>query len=63
MTLKTIHGRRIFSTWKESERLISEGLIDCDAVVTDEIALSKYEDGYSKLKSGKALKIIFDVTK
>ena len=63
LTLKTIHGRRIFSTWKESERLISEGLIDCDAVISDEIPLSKFEDGYAKLKSGKALKIIFDVTK
>ena len=63
LTIRTIHGRRIFETWKIAEELVSKGLINLDYIVTHEIPLSQYKSGYDALKSGNALKIVFDPTK
>ena len=63
LTIKTIHGRRIYDTWKRAEELVSKRLINLDYVVTDEIPLSQFKEGYDRLKSGKAMKVIFDCTK
>lgn len=62
-TIRSIHGRRIFDTWKRAEELISERKINVSHVITHEMELSKFEDGFKALKSGNALKVLFDPTK
>ena len=60
LQLRTVHGRRIFHTWVETERLLAEGKIKIDPVVSHRFPMSKYEDAFEALFSGKACKIIID---
>lgn len=58
LTLKTVHGRRIFHTWEECERLIAEGKCQPELCVTHEFELKDYEACFDKLFSGDACKIV-----
>ncbi|XP_004347831.1 hypothetical protein CAOG_04006 [Capsaspora owczarzaki ATCC 30864] len=60
LTLKTIHGRKIFHTWEESERLISQGLVDISPIVSHDIPMSKFEDAFSTLLKAEGCKILMD---
>ena len=58
LTLKTVHGRRIFHTWEETEALVADGKIDVNKVITHRFPMSKFEDAFKVLFEGKACKII-----
>ncbi|CAL4161977.1 unnamed protein product, partial [Meganyctiphanes norvegica] len=60
LTLKTVHGRRIFHTWKECERLLADGLVDAEPVISHDLPMSQYQSAFSDLLSGNACKIILD---
>lgn len=60
LQLRTIHGRRIFHTWKEAERLILEGLVDPRLIVSHRFPMSKFEEAFAMLMSGKSCKILID---
>ncbi|XP_068216406.1 L-threonine 3-dehydrogenase-like [Palaemon carinicauda] len=60
LTLKTVHGRRIFHTWKECEKLIADGLVKVDPVISHEMKMTQYEHAFQDLIGGKACKIILD---
>ncbi|ETO29941.1 hypothetical protein RFI_07179 [Reticulomyxa filosa] len=62
LQLRTIHGRRIFHTWKEVEKLIAEGKIPTSLVVSHYLPLSEWKKGYDALLSGEACKVLFDPT-
>jgi len=62
LTIRTIHGRRIFHTWKQSEKLLSQKIINTKPIITHIYPLSQFEHGYQALISGKALKVVFDLT-
>lgn len=61
--IRTVHGRRIFKTWNKTEKLVSNKKILLDPLVSHELSLSEFEKGYEALRSGKALKVVFDLTK
>ena len=63
LTIKTIHGRRIFHTWRETENLIADGRIDVSLVVSHRFPLSEFEKAFEALFSGKACKIVMDPQK
>eukprot|EP01083_Nonionella_stella_P067988 180202_1 len=63
LQIRTIHGRRIFKTWNKTEKLVSEGKINLDLLVSHELSLNDFEKGYDALQSGKALKVVFNLTK
>lgn len=60
LTIKTVHGRRIFHTWKESEKLIAEKLVDVGKIVSHRFPMSQFEEAYKVLLNGSACKIIMD---
>jgi len=60
LQLRTIHGRRIFHTWKEAERLIAKGKVKPSLVISHRLPLSEWKKGYDALSSGKAGKVLFD---
>ena len=60
LTLKTVHGRLIFHTWKETERLVADKKIDAKAVITHRFPMSQFEKAFETLFSGKASKIVMD---
>lgn len=58
LTLKTVHGRRIFKDWEETERMMSENLINTGPIITHDFPLSKFEEAFSTLMSGAGCKIL-----
>lgn len=58
LTVKTVHGRRIFHTWEECEKLIADGKCKPELCVTHEFNLKDYEECFAMLFSGKACKIV-----
>lgn len=63
ITIKTVHGRKIFHTWEECERILSEGKINLDPVISHIFPLSEYEKAFQVLLSGEACKILMEVQK
>jgi len=63
LTLTTVHGRRIFHTWEECEKLISEGKVDPTLIVSHEFTMTNWQDAYDALMSGEACKIVVDIQK
>mmetsp|Transcript_18839 Transcript_18839/g.30000 ORF Transcript_18839/g.30000 Transcript_18839/m.30000 type:complete len:504 (+) Transcript_18839:166-1677(+) len=61
--IRTIHGRRIFRTWNKTEKLLADKKINLDPLVSHVLPLSEFETGYKAVASGKALKVVFDLTK
>nr|XP_053631594.1 LOW QUALITY PROTEIN: L-threonine 3-dehydrogenase-like [Cherax quadricarinatus] len=60
ITLKTIHGRRIFHTWKECERLLADGLVDVYPVISHQLPMTQYLHAFDLFITGGACKIILD---
>ena len=60
LTLKTIHGRHIFRTWRESERIIADGRVDVQKIITHRFPMSQFEEAYSVLFAGIAIKVVLD---
>lgn len=60
LTLRTVHGRRIFHTWRECERLLAEGAVDVGRVVTHRLPLSRFDEAFDALFGGQACKIVMD---
>ncbi|XP_020612280.1 uncharacterized protein LOC110050704 [Orbicella faveolata] len=60
LTIKTIHGRKIYSTWEKSEELLFNNKVDVTPVITHEIPMSQFEQAFKLLKSGKGCKIMVD---
>ncbi|KAL3875586.1 hypothetical protein ACJMK2_033523 [Sinanodonta woodiana] len=63
LTLRTVHGRRIFHTWKEIERLVADKKVDVNMVVSHRFPMSKFEEAFKVLFSGSACKIVMDPSK
>jgi pentatricopeptide repeat protein len=57
ITVKSIHGRRMFSTWSACEELLATGTVDLSPVITHEYPLSQFQEAFDVLLSGKACKV------
>lgn len=58
MTMKTVHGRRIFHTWRETEALVADGKVNVDQVITHRFPMTQYEEAFKVLMAGQACKIV-----
>ena len=54
-----IHGRKMFSTWEQVERLLKTNKLDVGAVITHILPLEQWQKGVDLAKRGEACKIIF----
>ncbi|XP_065067664.1 L-threonine 3-dehydrogenase-like [Rhopilema esculentum] len=63
LTLKTVHGRKIFRSWEESEKLIHENKVDVSCIITHDYPMSKFEEAFRILFDGEGCKIILDPSK
>ena len=54
-----IHGRRMFSTWTQIERLLKSNQLNVSPVLTHRLPLEKWQEGVELAKLGKACKIVF----
>nr|XP_045584901.1 L-threonine 3-dehydrogenase-like [Procambarus clarkii] len=60
LTLKTIHGRRIFHTWKECEQLLADSLVDVSPIISHQLPMTQFLEAFNLLTTGGACKIILD---
>merc|ERR1712045_588596 len=60
LTLKTVHGRRIWDTWENCEKLISEKKVDPNIVLSHQFPMSDWRSAFDVLMSGAGCKIIVD---
>jgi len=60
ITLTTVHGRRIFHTWEQCEKLISEKKVDPTLIVSHEFSMTRWQEAFDMLMSGAACKIVVD---
>jgi threonine dehydrogenase-like Zn-dependent dehydrogenase len=58
-TIRSIHGRKIFHTWEESEKLMKLKL-DATQVITHNYPMSEFELAFDALISGKAIKVLIN---
>jgi len=63
ITVKTVHGRKMFHTWEECEKLLAEGKVNIEPALTHELPMSQYEEAFKLLFSGTACKIVMDPSK
>ncbi|OQZ01057.1 MAG: L-threonine 3-dehydrogenase [Candidatus Brocadia sp. UTAMX2] len=56
-----ITGRKVFSTWYKTSRLLSPGLVDPGPVITHHFPLKDYKKGMKLMKDGKCGKVILDI--
>jgi len=61
ITIKTIHGRKIFHTWEESEKILASGKIDLNPIVSHRYKLDDWKDAMKTLMGGQAMKILIYV--
>ena len=55
-----IHGREMFRTWTKMENMLDKGLLNIDPVITHVKPLSKFEEAFELIKSGKGCKVILE---
>ncbi|KAJ8319291.1 hypothetical protein KUTeg_004382, partial [Tegillarca granosa] len=46
LTLKTVHGRRIYHTWEETENLVADGKVDVNRMISHRFPMSKFEEAF-----------------
>ncbi|MEC9373313.1 MAG: L-threonine 3-dehydrogenase, partial [Planctomycetota bacterium] len=60
-TVKGITGRRMYETWYQMEDLLLSGKMNLDAVITHELPLEDYEEGFRLMQTGDAIKVILNI--
>ncbi|GAB1602889.1 uncharacterized protein LOC115212403 [Argonauta hians] len=60
LTLKTVHGRRIFHTWECCEMLVFSGQVDVKSLITHKFPMREFEEAYKTIFSGNCIKIIIE---
>jgi len=58
VTVHGIFGRRIMDTWKETTRLLGDGLVDVRPMITHRMGLDDIEEAMQLLQSGECGKIV-----
>jgi threonine 3-dehydrogenase len=59
LTIKGIYGREMFDTWYKGVALIQSGL-DLAPVITHELPIGQYADGFAAMASGQCGKVLLD---
>jgi threonine 3-dehydrogenase len=58
ITVQGINGRRMYQTWYQMTALLKAGKLDLHPVITDRLAMSDFNKGMERLKTGEASKIL-----
>jgi len=56
-----INGRKMFETWYQMESLLLSGRLELDEIITHELPLEKFAEGFGHMRSGAGIKIVLDV--
>ncbi|MEE2640310.1 MAG: L-threonine 3-dehydrogenase [Planctomycetota bacterium] len=53
-----INGRLMFDTWYQMENFVLSGRLDLDPIVTHEIPMQNFQEGFKLMQSGEGIKIV-----
>lgn len=59
ITIRGIYGRKMWSTWLTTSRLLHSGRIDISPVITHKLKLEDFQKGIEAMKSGESGKVVF----
>jgi threonine 3-dehydrogenase len=51
----------MFETWYQMENLVLSGKLQLDPIITHEIEMSKFADGFRMMQSGEAIKVVMRI--
>ena len=57
LTLKTVHGRRMYQTWERAEALLADNKVDVSPVVTHSLPMSSVDEAFRMILGGEACKV------
>ena len=60
-TVLGINGRKMFETWYQMENLILSGQLELDPIITHEIDMQDFEEGFKMMQSGEAIKVVMKI--
>jgi len=58
ITIHGVIGRRMYETWYQGTALIADRGLDLSGVITHELPLERFEDGFAAMTEGKAGKVV-----
>jgi threonine 3-dehydrogenase len=62
LTVLGINGRKMFETWYQTEALVKSGRVDLGPIITHVLPLAAYGEAFDLMASGRAAKIVLDLT-
>ena len=60
-TVLGINGRRMFETWYQMENLILSRRLELEPIITHEIEMQDFEQGFKMMQSGDAIKVVMRI--
>jgi threonine 3-dehydrogenase len=60
-TVQGINGRKMYETWFQMEALLASGKLNLEPVITHRLKLSQFAQAMEYLKSGEAIKVVFNI--
>lgn len=56
-----INGRKMFQTWYQMEALLLSGRLELDEIITHELPMERFADGFKLMQTGEGIKIVLSV--
>jgi threonine 3-dehydrogenase len=60
-TIYGINGRRMFQTWYQMENFILSGQLQLEPIITHQIDMQDFEQGFRLMQSGEAIKVVMKI--
>jgi threonine 3-dehydrogenase len=60
-TVLGINGRKMFETWYQMESLLLSGRLNLAPIVTHQLPLAEFEQGFRLMQRGEAIKVVLEV--
>lgn len=58
-----INGRKMFQTWYQMEALLLSGRLELDEIITHQLPMERFAEGFGLMQSGEGIKIVLDMGK
>lgn len=59
LTVRNLHGRRLFTTWETATALLAQARVDIAALVSHELPIEEAQQGFDACLQGQAVKVLF----
>jgi len=61
LTVRSVHGRKIFHTWQSVHDLVTSKQVDLQQFITHTYSIDQFDEAMDMLMSGTAVKVLIDV--